>query len=320
MMSLAPSRLRGEKFRLMLQTKIEGWRGGRAVPLLSGALCLVTACSSPGAVDQECRIVQTATALPVGLEETSGVAASRDHPGVLWTHNDSGGDPSVTAVRSTGDLVTRVRIGGARARDWEDIALGPCASGTCLYIADIGDGDAKWGQIDLYLAPEPDPAKDREVPAERYPARYPGGPRDAEALFVLPTGEIYLVTKGRAEAIEIYRYPLPLRPDVTVTLEPVVALADQQQPLERQVTGASASPSGEWVAIRTYKRLALHRTSELLSGRTAAVLLVDLEPLAEAQGEAVALLDNGAVVMTSEGGFPGAHGSLSMLRCPLEEE
>jgi hypothetical protein len=283
------------------------------------ALWVGVACAPPQNPAEKCRIIQTATALPVGLEETSGVAVSRAHAGIVWTHNDSGGDPEVSAVRSTGELVARVRLTGARAVDWEDIALGPCPTGTCLYVADIGDGDAKRPQVDLYRAPEPDPVRDRQVPVERFTVRYPDGPRDAEALFVLPSGEVFVVTKGRSEAVELYRYPLPLRAGETVTLEHVATLADGAQPLELQVTGAAASSSGEWVAIRTYKHLALRRTSDLLAGVTAPALFVNLEAVGEAQGEAVDLLDNGAVILTSEGGFPGALGSLAILRCSLDE-
>lgn len=293
-------------------------RRRRRPDLLAISLILPLACAPSQGLGEACRIVQPPTALPAGLEESSGVAASRDHPGILWTHNDSGGDPEVAAVRVNGGRVGRVAVRGARVRDWEDLSLGPCPAGTCLYIGDIGDGDSRRAGIGIYRIAEPDPAAATTAEAEYYPARYPDGARDAEALFVLPDGGVYIVTKGRAEDVEIYRYPHPLVAGETVTLEPVRLLAAGPQSLEEQVTGASASPSGEWVAIRSYKRLRLWRTAELLAGAATPARTVDLMPLGEVQGEAVALLDNGGVVLTSEGGFPGATGSVAMAQCGLE--
>jgi hypothetical protein len=291
----------------------------RAAPrgILIVAFVTAFACSPVRELGDVCTVVQPSTALPGGLEETSGVAASVAHDGVLWTHNDSGGDPEVVAVRVNGELVARVPVQGARARDWEDLALGPCPDGACLYIGDIGDGSARRAEIGVYRLAEPDPMREESVSTHYFPARYPGGARDAEALFVLPNGELYLVTKGREESVELYRYPQPLTADEPATLELVRTLAPGPQTLEAQVTGASASPSGEWVAVRRYKNLQLWRTSELLRDGGAPFLTVDLSPIGEVQGEAVALLDNGGVVLTSEGGFPGAVGSVALAVCEL---
>lgn len=293
-----------------------GLRGGVAAIL--GLLALTAACARVGAIEVGCHIVQPSSPLPAGLEESSGVVASRQYPGVLWTHNDSGSDPEVVAMGETGAIVARVPVGGARARDWEDLALAPCASGSCLYVADTGDGSARREEIGIYRFPEPDPAAPGEIVAEYFPATYPGGPRDAEALFVLPSGEIFVITKGRGGPVELYRYPDGVGAGETARLELVRTLAPRAQPIEQQVTGAATSPSGEWVAIRSYKRLRIWRTTDLLGGGPRPALAVDLSPLGETQGEAVALLDNGGVVLTSEGGFPGASGTVAVLSCRLE--
>jgi hypothetical protein len=156
------------------------------------------------------------------------------------------------------------------------------------------------------------------VAAERFPVHFPDGPRDAEALFVLPSGQPFLVTKGRHSAVELYRYPLPLRAGETVTLERVAVLdADGRKGMDL-VTGASASTSGRWVAIRTYKSLSLHHADALLRGDTRPARVVDLTPVGEPQGEGVALFDDGRVVLTSEGGFEDNPASIAILRCPLE--
>src|SRR3954464_7281661 len=55
-------------------------------------------------------------------KEASGLAPSHRMPGVLWTHNDSGGDPVLFAVNSDGSLRGRLRVDGVSNLDWEDIA------------------------------------------------------------------------------------------------------------------------------------------------------------------------------------------------------
>src|SRR2546425_2345850 len=60
------------------------------------------------------------------LIESSGVAVSHAHPGVLWSHNDSGDGPYLYATDLTGADRGRVLVSGAENEDWEDMALGPC--------------------------------------------------------------------------------------------------------------------------------------------------------------------------------------------------
>ena len=293
------------------------WGRLRDVAIELAVLVVLSACGQSDARTEGCEVVQPPTPLPDGLEETSGVAVSRRYPGVIWSHNDSGSEPELVAFRRDEGILARVPVGRALANDWEDLALASCAAGTRLYVGDTGDGAARRDRIVIYRFPEPDPTSGEVVEAEFLPARYPGGPRDTEAIFVLPQGEIYLVTKGRAESVELYRYPAVIPHGEPATLELVRTLTRGAQPLEEQVTGASTSLSGEWVAIRTYKRLRIWRTPDLLGSGSPAVT-VDLQQLGEVQGEAVALLDNGGVVLTSEGGFPGARGTLAVLQCWLE--
>jgi hypothetical protein len=75
------------------------------------------------------------------LPEGSGVALSRQSPGRLWAHNDSG-EPALVALDTNGGVAGRVRVSGAKVEDWEAIAVGPCASGDCIDVGDIGDNDA----------------------------------------------------------------------------------------------------------------------------------------------------------------------------------
>src|SRR6266567_2818560 len=58
-----------------------------------------------------------------GLTEASGVAASRNNPNVLWTHNDSGHPGQVFAIDTQGRLLATDTTPGNT--DNEDIAIGP---------------------------------------------------------------------------------------------------------------------------------------------------------------------------------------------------
>ena len=85
----------------------------------------------------QCRPTGPLVQVP-GLSEASGLALSRRVPGRLWTHNDSG-EPVVVALDARGSVTGRIRLMGAAVEDWEAIAVGPCGTGSCLHVGDIGD-------------------------------------------------------------------------------------------------------------------------------------------------------------------------------------
>ena len=258
--------------------------------------------------------------LPPELEEASGLAASRQHAGVLWLHNDSGGEPEVFAVDSTGAVLGRVRVTGAENEDWEDIAVGPCPAGECIYIADTGDNGERREAVTVYRVPEPDPADTATPPAERFRLRYPDGPRDSEALFVTPDtpdARVYLVTKGRTSPVTVYRAPTPLPADTAALLEPVAQLTDDAPFAALYVTGAGATPDGRRVVIRTYVNLRLYRLDD--DGLVPIGAPVDLHALAEPQGEAVDIRTDGTVLLGSEE-RGGEAGPISRLVCALDAD
>lgn len=285
-------------------------------PVLVAYAVVLTACA--GQIDvganATCEIVQASTPLPDGLGETSGLAISRRDPALLWSHNDSGDEARVFAVRADGTAVGIVKVSGAKNRDWEDIAIGPCDGGDCLYIADIGDNRGARAEVSIYRVPEPDPAAVSSDAAERLPITYPGGPRDAESIFVLPDGELYVLSKGRTSNVALYRYPRPFRPDDVVEMEHVADLSAEEVDLAAQVTGADASSDGRWVAVRSYGALSVYRTADLLAGRPA-MTIIDLGPLGESQGEAVAITTEGRVTLSSEAGGLQGTGTITVLQC-----
>lgn len=254
-------------------------------------------------------------ALPAALEETSGIAASRDHGGIFWTHNDSGGEPAVFAVDSTGTIQARVRLEAAHNRDWEDIALGPCEPGSerhCLFIAETGDNSERHPNVAVYRIAEPDPATDTvSEPARIFRFTYPDGPRDAESLFVSDAG-IHVINKGRSGAIDLFRLPPPYQPTETVELQRVQRLAPPPTSHSAQVTAAAIDPAGRHVVVRSYAGLRffeLHADTLRPHGRAA-----DVVAPRQQQGEGVDFARGDRLILTSEsrGDYPAA---LAILHC-----
>lgn len=258
------------------------------------------------------------------VKESSGIAVSRTHAGVLWTHNDSGDDAYVYATDLAGADRGVVRVRDARAVDWEDIALGPCPTqrGPCLYIADTGDNNAKRASVTIYAVPEPDPPgagrkAARSAPPAVLRLKYARGPDDVEAVYVSPRdGALYLVSKGRDRAVRLYKVPRKAwGGDTTVTVTPLQQLSIVPRATPgRLVTGAAIRPDGRLVAVRTYAEIYTFVPSadgRLIPSGRPVCQIGGLEP----QGEAIDFLDDSTFVLTSEAA-PHARGSIHTVRCP----
>lgn len=291
------------------------WMRARTLLALAGALAgCQTAQPPPPSGNNVCQLPSVSVPLTSDLHETSGVAASRQHEGVFWTHNDSGGDPALFAIDSTGRILKRIRVLETHNRDWEDIALGPCEPGgpDCLFIGEIGDNNERHPHVAVYRIPEPDPAGDTlSDPARIFRFTYPDGPRDAESLFVTEQG-IHVVSKGRSHAIELFRLPPPYQHGETVQIHRVQRLLPPPTSASFQATAAAADPAGERVVLRTYGGLRFYRVvGDTLAQVGRAADLVAPEQL---QGEAVDFLSGDRLVLTSEarGTQPA---SLAILSC-----
>lgn len=207
------------------------------------------------------------------VAEISGFAASRQHPGIVWTINDSGDRARVYALNLKGEVVATLRLRGARNVDWEDIAVHERDGRHYILIADTGDNGGLRSELTIYAVEEPPVVADASPRiAWKMPFRWPDGTRDCEAMTVDPhSGDIYLVSKKRVPP-ELFR--LPPRPlgDRVETAEPLGLLAGVEQPtaadLERnpvygryrsQVTGADISPDGQYFAVLNYRRVMVYR-------------------------------------------------------------
>ncbi|GHI06883.1 hypothetical protein AQI88_34825 [Streptomyces cellostaticus] len=217
----------------------------RPFALLAGVL-LTGACALPAsAAGGDSAGDQGFTIKDPRITESSGLAASRLHPGIYWTHNDSNDGPYIYAVDSrTGKTVATVTLRGVGSpRDVEAISIGPDNQ---IYVGDIGDNlGGKWPYVWIYRLPEPKVLKNQTVTATQYVVKYSDGARDAESLVVHPrTGRVYIVDK-KENGGHLFEGPAHLSTSGANIFKPVAAV-------DLWATDAAFSPNGRQLAVRGY--------------------------------------------------------------------
>ncbi|MEV7885871.1 WD40 repeat domain-containing protein [Streptomyces sp. NPDC002817] len=177
--------------------------------------------------------------------ESSGLAASRQHPGIYWTHNDQDSGSYLYAVdSSTGETVARITLSGVgQQRDVEAVAIGPDNQ---IYVGDIGDNDGvTWPYVWIYQLPEPKNLTDQTIRAKQYVVKYSDGSRDAESMIVHPrTGRVYIIDK-QEDGGHLYEGPAKLSTSGANVFKPVA-------PVDLWATDAAFSPDGQQLAVRGY--------------------------------------------------------------------
>jgi hypothetical protein len=248
------------------------------------------------------------------LTETSGIGSSVTNPGVVWAHNDSGGNPEVFAIGEDGADRGRYGVETAEAHDWEDMAIGPGPddSADSLYLGDIGDNGSSRASVTIYRAAEPalpaDPAaaSGTITDVNTLTLTYADGARDAETLLADPVGgDLYVVSKewggGPTGA---YRIPAEsLGSGDPIVMERVADLPISPGQL---VTGGDISRDGSLIAVRTYETLWLwERRPDQTVAEALATPPCQAPVATEPQGEAVAFAADGKGYLTvSEGVQP----------------
>ncbi|MGW7261829.1 WD40 repeat domain-containing protein [Streptomyces sp. NPDC054842] len=264
----------------------------------SGAL-LAVAPAAPAAADDDGGF----TIEDPRITESSGLAASRQHPGVYWTHNDSDDGPYLYAVDSrTGKTVATLTLTGIGSpRDVEAVSIGP---GNEIWVGDIGDNfGGRWDHVWLYKLPEPKKLADTTVRATQYVVKYADGPRDAEAMMVHPkTGRVYIVSKNE-DGGGLYEAPAQLSASGTNVFRRV---AD----IDLWTTDGAFSPDGRQLAVRGYLGGIAYRWN---GGKPERQARLDV-PL-QGQGESVTYTADGSRLMygtegerstVQPGGVPGS--------------
>ena len=231
---------------------------------------------------------------PSSLVELSGLAASRAHPGILYAHNDSGDTARFFALTEQAHVNAELHLTGSpTATDWEDISVGPCPTGSCIYIGDTGDNKLDRTQYVIHRVAEPAtlPIDGSVVTVnyESFPFVYPDGPHNTETLLVHPiTGQVFVVLKEAGLPAAVFEMPLPLQAGHEVTLTQVTSLTIPVT--EGVVTDGSFHPCGDRLLIRTTSATGLFEMTRT-SGQSLSALFaatpVMVPVAAEPQGEAV---------------------------------
>lgn len=245
------------------------------------------------------------------LEELSGLAASRAHPGLIYGHADSGDRARVFVLDGTGNQVAELSVTGAAAVDWEDLAVTPCGAASCVIVADTGDNSRERDEVVLYRFVEPTaaPRGAGSVAAEALRVRYPGGARDVEAI-AADGDTVLLISKEMSQAATAFAVTWPSTPTTT----PVTATAIGTMDLI-VITGADLfrGPCGARLLVRTYLAVWLFEGPEdaTLADLLAAPRRTLVTP-AEDQGEAIAWNVSGDAYWTAS---EGAQQDLHVARC-----
>lgn len=190
------------------------------------------------------------------LNEVSGIAVEPAQEPRLWLINDSGDKPQIYCATMRGELRYKIRVTNATNVDWEDLAVS--AEENCgIYVADIGDNNAKRAAITIYRVDSPSDSSD-EIPLDRdgigvisdtadvYTFTYPDGARDAETFLVDPrTNDFYVISK-RDKLARVYRALAPHRNGTTRTLEFVTTL-----PMS-MLTAGDISHDGSSIILKNY--------------------------------------------------------------------
>lgn len=252
------------------------------------------------------------------LVEASGLTSSRKNPNVLFSHNDSGNEPLIFAISTTGVDLGSYYLRGARLVDWEDIATGPGPTQNLsyLYVADTGANGKSREYVSVYRLIEPTvtltqaPLRREIEQVTRFDLIYPDDKSyDVEAFFVDPkNSDFYLVTKPRRGKPLLFRTRTELSENTKNRLEYVMTLSTISGGfiLPPLVTGASISRDGQHILIRTYLSGYLWQRAENETLMSALLREPCIVPLAlERQGEAIAFSADGhGYFTTSEGHRP----------------
>jgi hypothetical protein len=262
------------------------------------------------------------------IKESSGIAASRQNSNILWTHNDSGDGPFVYAFDRQGKHRGVWRVAGAKAIDWEDMAVGPGPKRgqSYLYLGDIGDNSKNREEILVYRVTEPRITPSDSSSSVKNPRvteitdvirlKYPDGKHDAESLLVHPgSGDLYIITKIRGGSAGVYKLkaPLPLQGVSTLVRVGEVRLADM---FVGWFTGADISPDGQRVVLCDYlsagELIISKRTGiafdEIWKGSPVPIEIGDYRGIRR-QGEAICYSADGRALFATSEGSP----------CPLIE-
>jgi hypothetical protein len=249
----------------------------------------------------------------------------------VYLVNDSGHEAELFAIDTAGNDRGTWRVANATNTDWEAATRSPCPAPEgrdCLLIADTGDNDERRRTVTLYRVPEPDTASagfTGTLTAERLDLGLEGGPRDVEAMYAGPQGDVFLVTKRRqrrADGALRQALVLLVKAGAWSGAHAVARIVDSLPIVPgsapgRSITDAAIAPDWRHVAVRTYAEVYVFAADTATGAiRTSvAPARCSVDGIERGYGEGVAWLDNRRLLLTQEGRDAPMH----VLGCRMPE-
>lgn len=255
------------------------------------------------------------------IHEASGLVASEKFPDRFYWINDSGDKARIYLTDSTGKFLSKFQFHKKKLKDTEALAYGPCAADQCLIVGDIGDNDAKRKNVGIYFIKETENFAKDVTPILSFTLTYPDGPRDAEAMILLPSGDLMIVAKEKAgvyvlpksemaasgEKVLIKRGTLPLEKWLPQSERRGRLITDMGIDLKRQVVGLLTYVGAIEIPLAKFSDLAA--VDSWLPGTDYA--LVNLRPLIQQE---TLTYSNGRFIWSSE--IPiGTEAPMNSLTC-----
>jgi hypothetical protein len=227
------------------------------------------------------------------LEEASGLAASANNAGLLWTHNDSGNRAELFLIDDQTNIRLTCVLDKVINRDWEDIAVGPGPEPgkNYLYVADIGDNMAIFPYKIIYRFEEPKFVEGTDqitiTKFDRIVFQL-DIKKDTESLLLDPkTKNLYVVSK-REKPVYVYELKYPYSTTDTLRAQKIGSIPFGQ------IVAGDFSVDGKEVLMKNYNNVLYW---SLDSGTLADALKKNpalVNYIEEPQGESVTFARDGS--------------------------
>jgi hypothetical protein len=249
--------------------------------------------------------LKTIGKLPESIMETSGIETHRD--GHLWTFNDSGGEPEIYLVSTSGTLMRTIYIEGAWNRDWEDITRDDKGN---IYIGNIGNNSNSNKDLCIFKIPDPDTIDVDTVKAEiirfsfedqtMFPPEDEGKYFDCETLMWF-NNNLYLITKNRTSPFDglAFLYSLPDQPGLHTAKKTGAFNSGSKDRYGSWITGGDISSDGRQMVILSSDKIWLFSDFNGENLFTGQYRLIQL-PF-KTQKEGICFRENSLIYITDEG-------------------
>ena len=239
------------------------------------------------------KLPEGAIELSKKIDETSGLASFENN---FLTLNDSGGKPALYSFNAKGDLLETHKIDGAINRDWEDIAQ----DSTHFYIADTGNNFATREDLTVYIVTKDFKLKDSIKISYASQTKFKKKKKnkyDAETLIAYGDSLLIFSKNRKSQKTQLYAFPkvggeFSLEKLHTFDVNALITGGDYDSNSKRLVLTAYLPDYTQY--IFKAENFQLDQLEDIVLERYQL-------PLKPAQIEAVKILDNGSVWITSEG-------------------